>query len=276
MFQQKTKSLMSNKPINQIYTGKVYHQRYSPKQHSFSYKLFMLALDVEQMDKQEGATGVFGFSRFKPLWFNAKDYLRSDINHNKKNPTNCELNTLNARITNKVQQLGGSDDIYRITMLVQVRCFGIYFSPANFYFCYNQNNDCEQMLVEVSNTPWHERHYYLVDIRDKHICEKEFQVSPFMDLNMRYHWRVKAPGTSKTLLIDIENHRTHGDMNKVFAARLAMQAQPLTAKNMFKTWCSLPVMTMKIVASIYWQAVKLFAKRIPFIGYKTLADKKRS
>ena len=65
-------------------------------------------------------------------------------------------------------------------------------------------------------------------------------------------------------------------MNKVFAAGLAMQAQPLTAKNIFKTWCSLPVMTMKIIASIYWQAVKLFVKRIPFIGYQTLADKKRS
>ncbi len=265
---------MSNKPVNQIYTGKVYHQRFSPKQHSFNYKLFMLALDVEQMDKLQGATGVFGFSRFKPLWFNAKDYLRSD--NDSKNSHHSEPNTLTARITDKVQQLGGSDDISRITMLVQVRCFGIYFSPANFYFCYNHNDDCQQMLVEVSNTPWHERHYYLVDIKQKHICEKEFQVSPFMDLNMRYHWRVKPPETDKTLLIDIENHKTHGDMNKVFAAGLAMQAKPLTAKNIFKTWCSLPVMTMKIIASIYWQAVKLFVKRIPFIGYQTLADKKRS
>ncbi|TPH12084.1 DUF1365 domain-containing protein [Litorilituus lipolyticus] len=267
---------MSNKPINQIYTGTVFHQRFFPKQHSFSYKLFMLALDVKQMDKQQGAAGVFGFSRFTPLWFNAKDYLTSDINHKIKNTLNSEPNSLTERITTKVQQLGGNNDIFRITMLVQVRCFGIYFSPANFYFCYNHNDDCEQMLVEVSNTPWHERHYYLVDIKKRHICEKEFQVSPFMDLNMRYHWRVKPPETSNNLFIKIENHKTHGDKSKVFTAGLAMEAKPLTAKNIFKTWCRLPVMTMKIVTSIYWQAIKLFVKRIPFIGYQTLADKKRS
>jgi len=267
---------MSNKPNNQIYTGTVFHQRYSPRLHSFSYKLFMLALDVAQMDKQEGATGVFGFSRFKPLWFNGKDYLTSENNYKIKNTFKSEPNSLTDRITDKVQQLGGNDDISRITMLAQVRCFGIYFSPANFYFCYNHNDDCEQMLVEVSNTPWHERHYYLVDIREKHICEKEFQVSPFMDLNMRYHWHVKPPETSNNLFIKIENYKTHGDISKVFAAGLAMEPKPLTAKNIFKTWCSLPVMTMKIVASIYWQAVRLFVKRIPFIGYQTLANKKRS
>ena len=239
----------------------------------------MLALDVEQMDKlARGSRRIFGFSRFKPLWFNANDYLQvlKLIKESKNLAPRVNLTSLTARITNKVQQLNGNGDISRITMLVQVRCFGIYFSPANFYFCYNHNDDCQHMLVEVSNTPWHERHYYLVDIRQKHICEKEFQVSPFLDLNMRYHWRVKPPETDKTLLIDIENHKTHGDMNKVFAAGLAMQAQPLTAKNIFKTWCSLPVMTMKIIASIYWQAVKLFVKRIPFIGYQTLTDKKRN
>ncbi len=266
---------MSNNQVNQIYTGKVYHQRFSPRPHRFIYKLFMLALDVEQMDKRQGAMGVFGFSPFKPLYFNINDYLKLD-NNDKNNALRSEPNTLTSRIKHKVLQLNGNNDIYRITMLVQVRCFGIYFSPANFYFCYNENDECHQMLVEVSNTPWHERHYYLVDITKKDICEKEFQVSPFMDLNMRYHWQVQVPEKNKKLLIEIENHKTHGDKNKVFSAGLAMQAKPLTSKNIFKTWCSLPVMTMKIVASIYWQALTLFVKRIPFIGYQTLSDKKRS
>ena len=268
--------LMSTKALNQIYTGTIYHRRFTPKDHSFTYRLFMLALDVEQMDQQQGATGVFGFSRFNPLWFNVKDYLKASFDGKTKNNDKSEPKTLFARITSKVQQLNGKSDISRITMLAQVRCFGIYFSPANFYFCYNANNDCEQMLVEVSNTPWHERHYYLVDVTKKDICEKEFQVSPFMDLDMRYHWRVKPPELTNKLLIEIENYKTHGDMNKVFAAGLAMQPKPLTSQNIFKTWCSLPVMTIKIVSSIYWQALVLVIKRIPFIGYQTLADKKRS
>lgn len=267
---------MSTNNSNQIYTGKVYHQRFSPKPHGFVYNLFMLALDVEQMDNQQGAVGVFGFSLFKPLYFNSNDYLRSNNSENLNNQSRSEPNNLSSRIKEKVHQLNGNSEISRITMLVQVRCFGLYFSPANFYFCYNSNDECQQMLVEVSNTPWHERHYYLVDITEKDICEKEFQVSPFMDLNMRYHWRVKAPKKNSTLLIEIENHNTHDDKSKVFSAGLAMKPKPLTAKNIFKTWCSLPVMTLKIVASIYWQALRLFVKRIPFIGYQTLTDKKRS
>ncbi len=266
---------MANKQVNHIYTGEVYHQRFSPKAHGFNYKLFMLALDVAQMDKEQGSAGIFGFSPFKPLYFNTNDYLKS-VNNDKDKVLSSEPITLTSRIKSKVLQLNGKSDICRITMLVQVRCFGIYFSPANFYFCYDGNDQCQQMLVEVSNTPWHERHYYLVDITKKDVCEKEFQVSPFMDLNMRYQWQVQAPEKNKTLLIKIENHNTHGDKKKIFSAGLAMQAKPLTAINIFKTWCSLPVMTTKIVASIYWQALKLFVKRIPFIGYQTLSDKKRS
>lgn len=251
--------------LHKIFQGKIGHQRFSPKAHQFCYSLFMLALDAESVEKQQGATGVFGYSWFKPLWLNEKDYLKG------------EPKPLLARIKDKIQQLNGNDDVYRVTMLVQVRCFGLYFSPANFYFCYNKDNQCQQMLVEVSNTPWHQRHYYLVDLTKRDITDKEFQVSPFMDLNMSYHWQVEPPcDENNNLLINIENYRNCVASEKVFAASLNMQSQPLTRSNIFKVWCQIPVMTLKIFASIYWQALKLFSKRIPFIGYQSLADKKRS
>ncbi len=255
---------MTEPRLNKIYQGNIYHRRFVPKDHRFTYGLFMLALDVKQMEHKQGAMGFFGFSWLRPLWFNEKDYLRG------------EPKPLSVRIKNKVHQLKGDTNITRITMLAQVRCFGLYFSPANFYFCYNQNDVCKQMLVEVSNTPWNERHYYLVNISKQDICEKSFQVSPFMDLNMHYHWRVIPPKDDKKLLIQIENHHALEQADKIFEASLVLKPTTLNKRNIFKTWCRYPIMTMRIVAGIYWQALNLLIKRIPFIGYQTSANKKRS
>jgi DUF1365 family protein len=222
----------------------------------------MLALDVDEVEKSEKGVGLFGFSWFNPLRFVEKDYLRS------------EPDCLRERISNKVMQLGGYSEINRIVMLVQVRCFGVYFSPANFYFCYDKNDMCTQMLAEVSNTPWNERHYYLIDLLDevKQVNEKVFQVSPFMDLDMSYFWQVKAPNKdSNKLVINIENKRINtlnGKVDKLFDVSLKLEKQSFSQPNLLRVWCQLPVMTIKVVLGIYWQALKLFVKGIPFIGYQ--------
>jgi DUF1365 family protein len=222
----------------------------------------MLALDVSEVEKAGKGIGLFGFSWFHPLRFVEKDYLRS------------EPYDLKQRIVNKVLQLGGDANIHRIVMLVQVRCFGVYFSPANFYFCYDENDKCTQMLAEVSNTPWNERHYYLVDLLNKveQVNKKVFQVSPFMDLDMSYFWHVKAPSKDNSkLVINIENKRIDaltGKVDKLFDANLNLEKQSFNQRNLLRVWCQLPVMTIKVVLGIYWQALKLFVKRIPFIGYQ--------
>ena len=222
----------------------------------------MLALDVSEVEKAGEGIGLFGFSWFYPLRFVEKDYLRS------------EPYDLKQRIVNKVLQLGGHTNIHRIVMLVQVRSFGVYFSPANFYFCYDENDKCTQMLAEVSNTPWNERHYYLVDLLNKieQVNKKAFQVSPFMDLDMSYFWHVKAPSKDNSkLVINIENKRIDaltGKVDKLFDANLNLEKQSFNQRNLLRVWCQLPVMTIKVVLGIYWQALKLFVKRIPFIGYQ--------
>lgn len=248
-----------------IYQGRVRHRRFAPKSHAFSYSLYMLALDLDEVATGSIFHRLLGTHWYNPIRFVEKDYVKGE-------PTDLAV-----RIKNKVNELGGCLGEGRISILVQARCLGVYFSPANFYFCYEMQRGievCRYMLAEVSNTPWNQKHYYLVDLAIQAPSEKVFHVSPFMDLNMQYKWRINPPSQKRNgLLIHIENERSE---NKaiVFDATLALKKSAFGGRALFKVWCGLPVMTWNIMLGIYSQALALFLKRIPFISYQTPENKK--
>ena len=237
-----------------LYQGVVRHRRFSPRYREFSYSLSLYGIDIDEIEALTKKHRLFGTRWYNPVRFCEKDYIKS------------ELGDLKQRITNKVKSLGGQWNGSKIMMLAQCRSLGFYFSPINLYYCIDDDEQCRLMLAEVSNTPWNERHYYLVNLQNTQPTAKEFHVSPFMPINMDYHWRVKPIG--KKAFVHLENHEQEKGGKKVFDATMALTKQPINTLGLVKAWLSLPFAVIKIMALIYWQALKIILQGIPFIPYQ--------
>lgn len=252
-----------------IYKGKVRHRRFFPKNHEFTYPLYMMGINVDDVlsNKLTSVSRLFAFNKFSWLSFNSNDYLRqkqSDDMDLKQTvwKTVAEMKTIDFDETEQGE----------ILFLGQCRCLGLYFSPINLFYCYDNNVACRFILAEVSNTPWNQKHYYLLEnINDKSIThEKNFHVSPFMRMDVDYKWVIKPP--SENLSVHIESiskniEHSHLADNKLFDATMNLKRMDFTANNIRATLLRQPMMTLLIVIHIYWQALRLFLKKVPFVPY---------
>ena len=243
-----------------IYTGQVRHRRFAPRDHEFRYRLFMMYVDLAELPLLFDKHWFWSSKNFALAWFRREDhYGKPGVR-------------LNESIRQLVQKETGNRPRGPIRLLTHFRYFGYCFNPVSFYYCFDEaDTQVETIVAEINNTPWGEQHCYVLPDRrntgnrrhKRFKFGKDFHVSPFMAMDIDYDWRFTQPG--EHLNIHMENYRTSADTpKKIFDATMVMHKRPLTALNLAKTLTVFPFMTGKVIAGIYYQALKLWLKKIPF------------
>ncbi|KQH89246.1 DUF1365 domain-containing protein [Vibrio fluvialis] len=235
-----------------LMVGHVRHRRFTPVKHALNYPLFMPNIDLDEWPVLQKRVWGLGERWWHWARFRREDYLGTG--------------DLKTAVQDKVFELTGEQIGGRVQAVVHLRYLGLYFSPVNFYYLYDQQGVWRYLLAEVSNTPWNERHYYAVpaergDQGENWTHDKAFHVSPFNPVEQIYQWKLKP--LSDALMVHLECHRDQ----KEFDATLALKAQPFTTKALITLLIRTPMMTVKVLTGIYWHALKLWIKGAPFYSH---------
>lgn len=268
----------SSAPGSSIYVGRVRHRRFSPRPHEFGYRLYMSYLDLDQVSEALDAEG--GWRRFlvsshRPALVR---YRRADYFGDP------ELD-LAESVRRLVAEHTGHRPAGPIRLLTHLRTWGLGFNPVSFYYCFDASgSQVEHVVTEITNTPWDERHCYVLDAPSErrsgvatYHLRKSFHVSPFMGMDVDYRWKFSEPG--ERLLVHMENlptGETAADQ-KLFDATLSLERQgPLSAGALLRNQVRFPAMTAMVMFWIYRQALGLWAKKTPFHAHPAQREKTNS
>lgn len=237
-----------------LYEGEVMHARMKPFSHRFTYRVFSTLIDLDRLDEVASLSAIFSVNRFNLMSFNTQDHGARDGAHPRAH----------------VEKLLAEKNIEspaRILLLCYPRILGFTFNPLAVYYCYDAAGDLSALIYEVRNT-FGGLHPYVLSVKDGTFDErgvrqeqsKLFYVSPFLNMNLHYRFRM-VPPCERVVIRIIEND----PQGPILSATFNGDFVQATTASLAKAWAKIPFLTFKVIGAIHWQALKLWLKGAKYV-----------
>jgi DUF1365 family protein len=240
-----------------LYVGRVMHRRLAPLRHALAYRVFSVLFDLDELTTLDARLRWFSVGRFNLFSFRPQDHGDGSAN---------DVAGLRAQMASRLREAGlpagGA-----IRLLAMPRLLGHAFNPLSVWFCHAPDDGPLQAIVYEVNNTFGERHSYLIEVdaaqrgaaRVEQRCDKRMFVSPFLGMDLHYRFRIEPP--QQQLSIGVSVHEPDG--RAVLNARLDAKRRPLTDAALLRVFFTHPLLTLKVVAGIHWEALRLWWKGVP-------------